>query len=127
MKNDSHATDFIDGGLPDGGPDCWSDAGYDLPDQRSDLQTETTSGSWSDGLEETEATFAEGDDVGGLRRVALGVHGDGAACAGQVPNSSEGRADFFGLGRAGPGDRVAQHPDRVIGEGRNRVRVLVIP
>ena len=31
MKNDRHATDFIVGGLPDGGPDRWSDAGDELP------------------------------------------------------------------------------------------------
>lgn len=38
------------------------------------LKGETTSGSWSDGLEEAVAIFAAGDDVGDLRGAALDVH-----------------------------------------------------
>ena len=127
MKNNRHATDFIGGGLPDGGPDRWSDAGDELPDRRSGLQPETTSDSRSDGLEEARATCAAGDDVGGLRGVAVGVYGDGAACAGNALDGGEGTANFFGLDRAGPGDRVAQYPDGAMGEGRNRVRVCLVP
>jgi hypothetical protein len=96
MKNNRHVTDFIGGGLPDRGPDRWSDAADELPDRRSDLQPETTSDSRSDGLEEARATCAAGDDVGGLRGVAVGVYGDGAACAGNALDGGEGGADFSG-------------------------------
>ena len=71
-----------------------------------------------DHLDEMIVAGVVAKNIGRFQLIPVGIDIERAADAAQAARGREGRADFFGLGRAGALDGVGEHEDGVVGIGR---------